>query len=837
MNENEFSSPGAEFSAPCEEFVPPSNEFFEAGQEQYALGPESNQTTFSEPPKKRRHRVPPIFAAAAAITVACISLLPKGPEPELFSWRGTGYFEQEHFPVATTPFGFDLADSVNDFSFRVISCSGMEVCDLTQSTVPDWAAPLKNSDDTHFLAARILPGHDPNQKDFFFRAEVGSNGELYPYEYHIVAPNGLPGVRYEPCTIRQGEPFLLTDYIHLPDKPGFSRSLGALLAVESTADQVIPLQIDPVNPVLHTLTQEVDSNVQYRLRWTCIWENGNPDDLLFYIGTLPVTIESSAVPASTPVPAPTVSPAPTSTPAPSLAPEAALAETLEIAAPPSAVPVEQLAMDPTIHTLDDSRAATGSLKLVDRTEMFSSYDYYGGFSNGWAPVVKGDRFGYLSEQGEERMLYSIPLQDLFQKFCQDWTVPIPLTPELEARWTEHPLYIGWDDMEDPTLFAQNQTYHYLHTQFACSKEGIVPYWKDGLWGYCNLDGQVLVEPKYGFVTPFGEYGAGGFMSYRTTYSSFSAEQDGQRGSEKSVEVEWLDGRSDTISQLFTPYAHEQTGLFSDSASGEIGVTYFSYITGKNVDFYNSAGELIANEPCVQALYPQQGYCYLEDCSDYGISPNQFPTGLVRVSDGQLLLPELLLTRLYNESIFVPDSSYNRPLPGGFVYGGVVFDRNWKVHSGNYRYRADDYSPDYYGGSQIPIGFTSQNSFVCRDADKDILTIYPAGKAGVQIAADYGLPAGEDLLVHTPSGHMLRVDSNGQLTSEQPMLLAVLSETNEQTGLLHFEIVDQNGQKVAALDQTGANSHYRWDHNVLQEGEWLMFQTELGAPFKMYQVQK
>lgn len=38
--------------------------------------------------------------------------------------------------------------------------------------------------------------------------------------------------------------------------------------------------------------------------------------------------------------------------------------------------------------------------------------------------------------------------------------------------------------------------------FAISANGWVPYYENGLWGYCDLDGNVLLEPAYDFVEPF-----------------------------------------------------------------------------------------------------------------------------------------------------------------------------------------------------------------------------------------------------------------------------------------------------------------------------------------------
>lgn len=849
MNEKEFSAPGNEISSPYEEFAQPGNEFFSSGTEQYALGSELNQNASPVPPRKRKHRVPPIFAAAAAIVVVSIATMTSHIGRVEPNYHGTSYREEfgpflggENGNIClvdpTVPFDYSAfldPYAQDNLSFRLIDSSpGVEFCDLTKGNIPSWV-PEDYRDGIVWLAYR-LPHFDPaNQNDSFFRVELNTKDVSRIAECHIVPHNQLPGVQYEPCTIQPGKPFLLTDYLHLPEKPGFMRLVHAVylfdknVSPEQYWEQRIELTYDDTNPTLYTLNQPLQAGSDYCISWVATWENGNPNENLTYYGYLPVTVANADFASPTPAPtaAPSSTPAPTPTATPSI----------------SATPVEQLDMDPTLYALDDSRAAVGSLQLVDRTEMFSQYDYYGGFTNGWAPVVKGDQFGYLSEQGEERMLYQIPQEELFQKLCKEWDWPIPVTPLLEERLEQYDFYEFGDEQSNGKQVALNQSYHYLNTQFACSKEGIVPYWKDGLWGYCNLDGQVLVEPQYGFVTPFGAYGAGGYAGCMSYWSGSVFEGDKNTGHSYTATVRWLNGSKEVVNEVFIPAPENQSWISNSAGAQDVGLTYE---TGRNVDFYDTNGQLIASEPCVEWLYPQEGYYYLGDSSDkeeYGVHPGGRPKGLVRAMDNHVVLDELYLfstPTIFFTNNLIADSAFNRPLPGGFMYDGVVFDRNWKVHSGNYYHETTGSwksTYDSYGGDQVPIGFTDTDSFVCRSTAEDTLSVYPSGKTGIQLAADYGQISGEDILVHTDSGHLLRVNGDGQLTDEQPLLLATLREEDKQTGLIQFRIVDQTGQEVAQLNQTGVDSCFSWNQNILQEGDWLMFQAEIGAPFQMYQVQK
>ena len=44
----------------------------------------------------------------------------------------------------------------------------------------------------------------------------------------------------------------------------------------------------------------------------------------------------------------------------------------------------------------------------------------------------------------------------------------------------------------------------LDDTFTVGDNGWVPYYQDGKWGYCDLDGQVQLAPAYDFVSPFSD---------------------------------------------------------------------------------------------------------------------------------------------------------------------------------------------------------------------------------------------------------------------------------------------------------------------------------------------
>ena len=125
--------------------------------------------------------------------------------------------------------------------------------------------------------------------------------------------------------------------------------------------------------------------------------------------------------------------------------------------------------------------AEGSLQLTEKEINLGDYALFTMFKNGYAWVWANGEAGYLSEDGQYTALYSISREDIFNI-----------------------------DMERMTSdgFTLQENVEKLSDLYSCSESGIVPFYKDGLWGYCDLSGNVLVQPAYVRISPMGQLGWG-----------------------------------------------------------------------------------------------------------------------------------------------------------------------------------------------------------------------------------------------------------------------------------------------------------------------------------------
>ena len=125
--------------------------------------------------------------------------------------------------------------------------------------------------------------------------------------------------------------------------------------------------------------------------------------------------------------------------------------------------------------------AKGSLQLTEKETKLGDYEIFTMFKNGYAWVWANGEAGYLSEDGQYTALYSISREDIFNI-----------------------------DMERMTSdgFTLQENVEKLSDLYSCSESGIVPFYKDGLWGYCDLSGNVLVQPAYVRISPMGQLGWG-----------------------------------------------------------------------------------------------------------------------------------------------------------------------------------------------------------------------------------------------------------------------------------------------------------------------------------------
>lgn len=164
---------------------------------------------------------------------------------------------------------------------------------------------------------------------------------------------------------------------------------------------------------------------------------------------------------------PTASPTPTGTPAPTASPA------------PTAQPSAVLTTNTTVE---------GQLTLTELPGLLDGYDHCSAFVNGYAWVTRDGQAGYLSLDGEFTPLYTVT-DDAIEEI-DIFKVPNLYRPDNEITGSRRE-EIAW------------ATRH-----FACSDSSIVPYYANGLWGYSDLSGSILVEPIYSSLSPMGLVGIG-----------------------------------------------------------------------------------------------------------------------------------------------------------------------------------------------------------------------------------------------------------------------------------------------------------------------------------------
>ena len=123
----------------------------------------------------------------------------------------------------------------------------------------------------------------------------------------------------------------------------------------------------------------------------------------------------------------------------------------------------------------------GSLQLTEKETRLGEYELFTMFKNGYAWVWANGEAGYLSEDGQYTPLYSISREDIFNI-------------DVERMTTDG--------------FTLQVNVEKLSDFYSYPESGIVPFYKDGLWGYCDLSGNVLVQPAYLHLSPMGQLGWG-----------------------------------------------------------------------------------------------------------------------------------------------------------------------------------------------------------------------------------------------------------------------------------------------------------------------------------------
>lgn len=137
----------------------------------------------------------------------------------------------------------------------------------------------------------------------------------------------------------------------------------------------------------------------------------------------------------------------------------------------------------------------GALTLT-ASNVFDGYQHVSPFFNGWAFVYKDGQAGYISEEGEYKPLYTVPAEELYR--IDFYGMPSTYDPN------------------DPYSSPRREELYWMGNNFRCSESGIVPYYRDGKWGYSDLDGNIVVEPIYDQVTWVGQVAYGLCYEYASS---------------------------------------------------------------------------------------------------------------------------------------------------------------------------------------------------------------------------------------------------------------------------------------------------------------------------------
>lgn len=432
-------------------------------------------------------------------------------------------------------------------------------------------------------------------------------------------------------------------------------------------------------------------------------------------------------------------------------------------------------------TIDAGEDVSGKLKLVDRSDLFASYQYHGGFYYGWAMVVKDGKVGYVSEDGEERMLYDAPLEAVFSKCDFSWEYPIPVTEKMLAENPDE-TYMYPDkyySVSDGFHVPPQEIFDYLNHAFSCSSEGIVPYYKDGLWGYCNLDGKVIVEPAYGFVTAFGTYGIAGTMDFDPTSTS------------------------------------ESINVIGD-------------LSQKGYDIFDADGKLVRNlKENVAWIHNYDSGYYLRKSGE----PNHYDYELVRISD-DTVIAKMPVFRANGPAYFVDRPDYY------FMQQGIVNNKDYQnisIHdqTGKIRYiniPTKQYTPQTFIDNSLLFGDQEQAMYAILDENGNAVVepCFTAWKRRSDMQMD-------ELLVRLANDKIRLINTKGDLSkSEQP---AVLTFNYMGDGV--YEVIDQNGEptgQTLTANRSDSNKNWRWSGEwLMQERDWYYVCEEDDGPIHCYQA--
>lgn len=155
-------------------------------------------------------------------------------------------------------------------------------------------------------------------------------------------------------------------------------------------------------------------------------------------------------------------------------------------------------------------------------DIFSDYDIVGTFHDGVAfaakclfpedpekafeEMVLEVECGYLTLDGEFTPLYTVP---------SEYDLITPEGRRSEARASQdlflysnqaQAMLVGYDaqmlDVEELWTVPYTKEQEIIDETFAVGDNGWVPYYEDGKWGYCDLEGNITLAPAYDFAQSF-----------------------------------------------------------------------------------------------------------------------------------------------------------------------------------------------------------------------------------------------------------------------------------------------------------------------------------------------
>lgn len=291
--------------------------------------------------------------------------------------------------------------------------------------------------------------------------------------------------------------------------------------------------------------------------------------------------------------------------------------------------------------------------VVDETyaDVLSKFDLVGEFHNGFAfaanyvadaaDIQNKAEFltapvecGYVSLDGTYTPLYTVPNE--YRLFTpEDGVNSVHGLPSMFSESEEGVLINFSRFTEEQLKEAGVYTVPYTDAQarldaiFAVGDNGWVPYYANGKWGYCDLQGNVTFEPKYDFVQPFYD-GEALVCYFDGMYHWMLIDEKGtekvafepcekfatrQPGS-KYIQMKNKMGLEEQLYLLDGTLVDAERGgygkIYGDSGNGVL-----VFRSGKwNV--YDAQGEFLYANEQIEKISPQDGHTVYTDGTYYGI---------------------------------------------------------------------------------------------------------------------------------------------------------------------------------------------------------------------------